>query len=181
MKIFYNLLILFSIVFTGCGCSDSDFNVAYDPELYQYVGMYKPGNYWIYENNKGQRDCVFVSDYYYTKNKYKNDCSAQLTTTYNLNFKLFTIDKIFIKYEVQNSSFYHANFPLIINLTYYNNKYNCSSYKTKEVDSLKINNKIYIGNLLLYTDTTKIVFTNSIGIIQWIKKNDTINLIRYKN
>ena len=96
MKIFYSLLILSATFLSGCGCSDADFNVAYDPELYQYVGMYKPGNYWIYENNKGQRDSVFVSDYYYNKNEYKNDCSALLSTTYKLN--LFGKSEISIGY-----------------------------------------------------------------------------------
>ena len=66
ISIGFFIIISIAFIFNSCGnrCSDAETNHCdYLAELYQYVGMYKPGNYWIYENKAGVKDSVFVSEY----------------------------------------------------------------------------------------------------------------------
>lgn len=72
------------------------------PLILEYFGNYKPGNYWIYENQDGtKRDSIYVSEYstketksIESSKKDQSDCIKYDKIEFYLNSKYFEDKKM---------------------------------------------------------------------------------------
>jgi hypothetical protein len=170
------------------------------PLITEYFGNYKPGNYWIYENQDGtKRDSIYVTDYltdevksFESETKEQSDCIRYNNLEFYLNAQYFGKQKMWARISNNNcnessfsltDSIYHSQ-PVLL-------------FTAKQTDDTfdktfqKINFTTITNSTVIYpkgfgssyiADYPYYLFASKIGIIQFISQNskDTFSLIKYK-
>lgn len=157
------------------------------PEMKQYFGMYKPNNWWVYSNqNNTKFDSLYVYDYNEINQKdTKSNCTEFPVREFKLsaNYLFSTNDTIRGVFDNNDkctiSTFYiqnnnsGINLKMERNLDIYPQSYNQS---VVFLDSLLIGSNIYTDVIYVEGFNTKIYFSSTIGIIQYITNSDTFSI-----
>jgi hypothetical protein len=193
----YLIIIIFiSLLLTSCGfrCKKSDYEeYPLDTELLSYFGVFKTGNYWVYENAaKTKKDSIYVTDYSRYFYEMKEPChrNEKLTFTLKATGKdVVTKDKVCMEAErdivytqtcSQDSLFFNSReyFDFYLNISY-------RPLIVVKLNSVILNNELYNGEILQisgdnhFTGNDTLFIMSSIGIIGWQKNNDTYNVTQY--
>ncbi len=190
------------LLYWGCspdGCPRKVPSYPLLPQMERYFGNYKLDNYWIYLNQDStKRDSIFVSNYYYSKDKNSILCIE-------LEYKSFMLESQYLSAEKKLDVEYYADKGCCVNEFDITSKaidFALFIEGKKEVDSLAIPggvtalsiNRAYNFTLpynpqLVLPEVTivhrpnagRVVFAPDIGIVQYITNyyQDTFTLVKY--
>lgn len=167
-----------------------------EPLMLEYFGNYKPGNYWIYENQDGtKRDSIWVSDYNTKQvkidmgNRDGSDC-VEYTET---RFKLFSrywgehtrLSALLISSTNCNNSSFSIEDTFSYGLFGASVRKNESTFPSMtQIFNFKTHNQpaiVYpVGYIYQYRDANILIAPN-IGVIQFTNRylTDTFSIIKY--
>jgi hypothetical protein len=192
------LVAVFSLLlFFSCGkrCSDKIINKPLNSKLDACFGVYKMGNYWVYENqDQTKRDSFYVSSYSRFFDLKNSSCQAYET----LKFSLICMEENLLS---QGTSYFEGSsasidfglsstfFSSDINALYFDHQDNkdtvyASSYtsyawRARFISFKMLNSSNYSGNLFeVYDQQDTLYLQEYVGIIGWKKNNETFNLIK---
>jgi hypothetical protein len=187
------------LVFKGCRDEECTGDKQYyyiNKKLLEYVGMYKPGNWWVYESsNKLLKDSIYVQEYKERFGYYSSPCgySQILQSIIITKYLLPDYNKAYLYLEcTEKTSFfsifengYHNIGPDIqMKFDHFTDSFKISKNNPQLIDSLKINNKYYFNNIKtnnLDEDHNNYfyIFSKGTGLIQWFNGKDTFSLTNY--
>lgn len=185
MKIIIICFIISPFLFQSCGrkCSNDVPIIEIDSKIIEYFGMYKQGNWWVYENSKKtKKDSVFITEFY---------------ESYTCDTKDYKSAPIFRRVKI-NSTFLNTNVGTLLDLFLERNESswgvkvspitmkfeNSISFSNlvppKILDTLFLSNTIHYTNVLKVNTSTAIFVAPLIGIVKFENERDTFNLTKYK-
>jgi hypothetical protein len=171
-------------------CKDKELmSYYYLPTMENYFGVYKPGNWWIYENlSDTVIDCLYVSDYSERTDEIRIPyCYSYPVREFKLNTNHLLQDEssIDVNYEHMNccQDFIGFHSVLSIHMDGQHDAHPKSSTDVGEIlfDSLSINNISY-HDVLYITSTNNIqtYFAPNVGLIRYITpQNDNFSIKNY--
>lgn len=189
MKIYIALLLTLFLLNTSCRkkCSEEASKKSYlDPQLNAYFGMFKKGNYWVYENqDKSKRDSIYVTSY---DRKFVLDITAcddveTLEFTLKENSKeIVASDFVCVKGFTNNINTQNCQasvfFTSILStINFYPDTILASNYEVQKLNSITINGKTYSGQIIQLRRDDTLFMQSGIGIIGWKENNSTYNLV----
>ena len=199
MKNIILYLLVFSMALSSCGtpnCRNGDNGPTenLDGRLLTYFGKYRPNNLWIYENqSKSKVDSIFVGrftdeirpiDYWATSCSYKRSIGGilrnkffgvsptdELTNNYNYNF------------DINGLGIYKSDLGLMLSdgkLKIINPNGSLDTLLTFTLPSGKSYSNVWKVQNTTPTHNKTIYVAPEIGIVQFVTKNDTFNLIKFE-
>ncbi len=190
---------IISIIFISFCCKerckkDSDVRQRYfvEEDIKAYF-PYITGSYWVYENqDKSKMDSIYVS---YHKENWDTDMISCIKTE-KINYTLKSSSKNLLIEDSVNILMQHNSLGQLNNLVFLLDDVRAFSFQNKSlslyrlgyeplfsIKSISLNKQIYEGELQEYKETnrnTNIYLQKRIGVIGWINKLDTFNLIKYQ-
>jgi hypothetical protein len=172
------ILLAISLVFINSACTKECKNFTQyqtAPVILEYFGNYKPGNYWIYENQDGtKKDSMWVSDYKESTGE-RLTCIKYPVRQYILHSRhLGIIDELKVEVKL-NSVYYHS----IGTIGYYTLLASNDTALRNEKFLFKYKNSV--GSLLFPIvskisiikeyENPNIIYAKEIGIIQFHSKS----------
>jgi hypothetical protein len=156
-----------------------------DPELDAYFGVFKMGNYWVYENqNQTKRDSIYVTAYERNYMLFMTGCHDIET----LNFTLkATGHDVVTRDSICMSAYHNELSTQSCPDSLFFNGYGYMHFSVDTITYLKLvskcssvvlNNQLYVGNLIQIYGSDTLYMQKGIGIVGWKKNNDTYNLVK---
>ena len=199
MKNIILYLLVFSMALSSCGtpnCRNGDNGPTenLDGRLLTYFGKYRPNNLWIYENqSKSKIDSIFISsfpdkispiDYWATSCSYKRSIEGVVNNkffgvtptdslTYNGNFI----------FDTNGLRMYKSDLGFTLSddkLKIINPNGTIDSLLTFALPSGKSYSNVWKVQNTTPTHNKTIYVAPKIGIVQFVTKNDTFNLIKFE-
>lgn len=174
----------------SCGgiCS-SRIDYKLDEVLKDYFLPHTRGSYWVYQNQESAKDSIFV-----TKSEFlilDANCNTEETLRYTLkssNRKLISTDSAC--FELKHSGFRsnqcRTGFGFFNEIYYGFTSSDSDSLLIKDANaefrtSKNLNNKFYTGEIVEFIteQDDHLYLQKGIGVIGWISKQDTFNLINH--
>lgn len=164
------------------------------PLILEYFGNYKPGNYWIYENQDGtKRDSIYIDNYF--ANQYKSgesstkdqsDCIEYYNATFDIHSQYWGTSKI-LKAEISNGGNCESSkFDVNDSLSYGIFGLAATSIDDTFRSAKQILNFTTLRNTTVYIKGVQYPYLNillvpNIGIVQFSNRylTDTFSLIKY--
>ncbi len=185
--VFYILSILLCWYLSGCGkCKDLTY-CGYLPVMETYVGMYLPGNWWVYYNqDSSKKDSIYITDF---EEQILRD-NMELCVEFPI--RRFTLHTDYLFYtSLALSGFYsnsskccHNYFSLSTSGYLFAMQLDCTDSFPKgnnEIfyDSIEINTAIYKDVIFFDNLSAKLFFAPGMGIVQFINLSDTFALVKF--
>ncbi|MCC6186507.1 MAG: hypothetical protein IT256_05075 [Chitinophagaceae bacterium] len=167
------------------------------PLILEYFGNYKPGNYWIFENQDGtKRDSIYVdnySEYQYksseSNTKEQDDCIEYFTSSFDIHSKYWGTSNKFLAKISNDGNCDGSTFGFTDTLNYgiFGLKARASDDTFQSTIQL-VDFNTYTNNSVLYSKGFKYTNINSlvlgtpkIGIVQFLSRNtlDTFSLLKH--
>ena len=164
-------------------------------KIMDYVEMYKPGNWWVYENNnKLLKDSIYIIKYSNSFSTYGSACDygQYLTVSFQTKYLISEINKINLAIiyagDLSFFQFFDGNTDLGIGyqMAYYQltDSFEIINNSPQFKDSIKINNNFFYNIVIIRNideERSKCfcVFSKKIGLIQWFNGKDTFSLTNY--
>ena len=165
------------------------------PLITEYFGNYKPGNYWIYENQDGtKKDSIYVdnySEYQYKSGesytKEQDDCIEYFTSSFDLHSQYWgTSNKLKAKISNDGNCF-KSSFELNDTFEYGlfglgANNSDDTFLSTTQIFNFKTHSNKSVTYLTGFKYPYSLIFgTPKIGIVQFVSRNtaDTFSLLKY--
>lgn len=113
MRVMAFLILCISLLYSSCFCPSAD-SIEIPTEFHDYFGVFKPGNYWVYQTNSLKYDSMYVSYYKDSsvsfgagrctfgrlKTRSINIKSTYLNSTYSSNLEA-RVDGGYFEYELR--------------------------------------------------------------------------------
>lgn len=171
----------------SCGgiCS-SRIDYKLDEVLKDYFLPHTRGSYWVYQNQESAKDSIFV-----TKSEFQildANCNTEETLRYTLKSsarKLITTDSAC--FELNHYGFYtnecntYGFFSRIYSGISPEDSIFIRDAESLTINSVNLNNKFYTGEIVEFIteQDDHLYLQKGIGVIGWISKQDTFNLINH--
>jgi hypothetical protein len=193
MRISLFLVIITTLFLESCGrkCANDEPILEIHPKVLDYFGMYKTGNWWIYENTaKTKKDSVFIGKYDETSICNNSTWISERFRKFDLKSKFF-IDRANGALDVliqDKIALFISNLSLNDSMNFELTATTSSGELPPEIiEEVSLpNGRTYSKVLKLYTgrnEVTTIPFAlvaPKIGIISFINNRDTFYLKSYK-
>ena len=192
-----SIMLLF--VFKGCRNEECTGDKQYyyvNKKLLEYVGMYKPGNWWVYESsNKLLKDSIYVQEYkesfgfYSSPCGYSQDLQSLIITKYLLpadNEAYLTINYSgdYSTFRIFKKGYYNITSGIHMYFDYFTDSFRIYKNYPQLIDTIKVNNQYYYNAVKIKNDYEEYnlnfyIFSKGIGLIQWYNGKDTFSLTNY--
>jgi hypothetical protein len=192
MKYLIYCLAISNLMLQSCGkkCLNDTPVIEINSKINDYFGMYKNGNWWIYENaSKTKRDSIFVTDY-------DESFSCPNTDYINRRFRRLKINSKFLTAQIESKFEVYLNensiqFLIDINLTAegeFKKSSTSNAVKNPELfETFNLSNVQLLKNVLKIHNAPNdfatipfIMVAPKIGVVQFVNSGDTFNLKTFK-
>lgn len=179
-------------------CNLKDYTIVnVNPLVNQYFSNYKLDNYWVFSNNKGKKDTLFVINNRTDTIPDNFDCYFMETKSIKIATNYWQSDPIVLYERGDNNgglltlgNSFNKGYSLSVNidLKVFNNDFVDLDHQSTSLpimDTLTVNNQTFKNVLIINKNEvsysyTKFFVAPSIGIVRWENEMDTFNLINYK-
>lgn len=189
------ITILLQSGFCGKRCDDFTTSLIRGP-IEDFFGVYKPGNWWVYQNKDGtKRDSIYITDFSDVISRDRTACLEHQIREFTIkNSILMSGNDLYVVYSSETVSV-GINFSLIKNQTqsggfpqfaFDERISKLWSFPEPDnqgnnlLDSIRLNNATYYNILKGSYGNSTYYFAKGKGLIGWIANNETFNLISYK-
>lgn len=186
MKTTYLLLLcVLALLNSGCKKCPTTTHYPFPAATERYFGMYKPGNWWTYENQDGtKKDSIYFTQFFddIAKDNTSEDCATWQSVEGLLNNNYLSANNTNITFLYKNPYVGNNKTETYVDLSGYNIEEPITTYKDGvfRVDTIYNNyqqsSKTYLSVL---KTKYKRYFTPNIGLIRWEIGQDTFTLKNY--
>lgn len=185
------VLILIVLHITSCGnkCEEAESTKKYlQQDLDGYFGVFKKGNYWVYENqDKTQKDSIYVTasdrNFFLDKTPCNNIETIEFTVKQKGKDVIIYADSMCIRgkndelrlQQCMPGTFF-INF--LSSMHFAPDTVYCSPGIANRIRSVTLNNNTFSNEIIqMYYNLDTIYMQKHVGIIGWKKNNNTYNLV----
>lgn len=187
--------VLLQSAFCGKRCDDYTVSPIRGP-IEEYFGVYKPGNWWVYQNKDGtKRDSIYITDYSDVVSRNRTTCLESEERRFAIkNTFFFNAADIYITYQshetgiavnFSTSSGQTQSGPLpqfiyqFTDSAFYSFP-SSNNQGSNRAGSITLNGQIYQDILIGRYGSDIFYYAKNRGLVGWTANNETFNLTRYK-